>query len=104
MHCEQILRSNISTYLTLLHPYLPDSLLGSPVEPNGVITHYTLYTDYQNGSVTVSTTSATVHTLSPLRPYQTVSVEVSANTSVGEGPRTTSGRFTTDEASEYIRY
>ncbi len=41
--------------------------------------------------------------LTPLRPYQTVSVQVSASTSVGEGPRTPSMEFTTAEASEFTQ-
>ncbi len=71
-----------------------------PAEPNGVIITYTLYVDYLNGTTTNINTTSTPFMLSPLRPYQTVSVQVSASTSVGEGPRTPSMEFTTTEASE----
>ena len=72
-------------------------------EPNGVIITYTLYVDYLNGTTTNIPTPSAPFLLSPLRPYQTISVQVSASTSVGEGPRTLSIEFTTAEASEFIQ-
>ncbi len=72
----------------------------TPAEPNGVIITYTLYVDYRNGTITNFPTPSAPFLLSPLRPYQTVSAQVSASTSVGEGPRTFSIEFTTAEASE----
>ena len=75
-----------------------------PAEPNGVIITYTLYVDYLNGTTTNIATPSTIFLLSPLRPYQTMSVQVSASTSVGEGPRTLSMNFTTAEASECSAY
>ncbi|XP_064407145.1 uncharacterized protein LOC135351979 isoform X2 [Halichondria panicea] len=69
-----------------------------PAEPNGVIITYTLYVDYLNGTITNIPTPSASFLLSPLSPYQTISVQVSASTSVGEGPRTNSTRFTTAEA------
>ncbi|XP_064396201.1 uncharacterized protein LOC135343155 [Halichondria panicea] len=71
-----------------------------PAEPNGVIITYTLYVDYRNGTITKSTTSPERLTFSIyiLSPYQTVSVQVSASTSVGEGPPSNPSRFTTAEA------
>ncbi len=74
-----------------------------PAEPNGVIITYTLYVDYLNGITTNFPTPFEQFIISPLRPYQTISVQVSANTSVGEGPRTLSREFTTAEASEFIQ-
>ncbi len=74
-----------------------------PAEPNGVIITYTLYVDYLNETTTNFPTPSAPFLLSPLRPYQTVSVQVSASTSVGEGPRTPPTRFTTAEASEFIQ-
>ena len=71
-----------------------------PAEPNGVIITYTLYVDYFNGTTTNLPTLFAIFLLSPLRPYQTISVQVSASTSVGEGLRTLSMEFTTAEASE----
>ena len=73
-----------------------------PAEPNGIIITYTLYVDYLNGTITNIPTPSAPFLLSPLRPYQTISVQVSAITSVGEGPRTLSMEFTTAEASEFI--
>ena len=75
-----------------------------PAQPNGLITHYTLYADYGDGSTATPTTMDSMFTISSLKPYQTVSVQVSASTSVGEGPRTETVEFTTDQASEYGRH
>ena len=60
-----------------------------PLIPNGAITHYNVYVNYVDGSGIVSTmTTGTVtnFTLDGLQPYQTVVVEVSASTAIGEGP------------------
>ncbi len=74
-----------------------------PAEPNGVIITYTLYVNYLNGTTTNILTASEQFIVSPLRPYQTVSVQVSASTSVGEGRKTSSMEFTTAEASECIQ-
>ena len=60
-----------------------------PSTPKGVITHYNLYVDYENGSndTFIVEGQATVYNITDLIPFQFVSVEMSANTSVGEGPR-----------------
>ena len=57
-----------------------------PAEPNGRITHYTVYV---NGSVDGSRTSGPVltHIISGLSPAQRVHVKVSASTQAGEGPQ-----------------
>ena len=57
-----------------------------PAEPNGRITHYTVYV---NGSVDGSMTSDQVltHIISGLSPAQLVRVRVSASTQAGEGPQ-----------------
>ena len=57
-----------------------------PAEPNGRITHYTVYV---NGNVDGSRTSGPVLTLtiSGLSPAQLVRVRVSASTLAGEGPQ-----------------
>ena len=60
-----------------------------PSTPNGIITHYTIYVNYTDGSgiFTIQTeSSATSYTLTDLQPYQSVIVQVSASTAVGEGP------------------
>ncbi len=74
-----------------------------PAEPNGVIITYTLYVDYLNGTTTNFPTPSAPFLLSPLRPYQTISVLVSASTLVGEGQPSNPTRFTTAEASEFIQ-
>ncbi len=76
---------------------------GPPAEPNGVIISYTLYVDYLNETTTNFPTPSVPFLISPLSPYQTISVQVSASTSVGEGPRTLSMEFTTAEASECMQ-
>ena len=57
-----------------------------PAEPNGRITHYTVYV---NGSADGSRTSGPVLklTISGLSPAQLVRVNVSASTLAGEGPQ-----------------
>ena len=78
-----------------------------PFAPNGIITHYTLYINYTDGSG-VSTTdtdsSATSYTLDGLQPFQLVVVQVSANTAVGEGPKsgTAAGRAS-EESKTLVR-
>lgn len=73
---------------------------GPPDTPNGDITLYTLYVNYLNGSMNVTyTAQSPPFTVPNLRPYQNVSVQVSANTSVGEGPRSENVVFTTAEES-----
>lgn len=57
--------------------------------PNGVINAYTFYISFDNGSsiVLVDRTLTGTFILEGLLPYQLISVEVSANTSAGEGPK-----------------
>ena len=57
--------------------------------PNGIITHYTLYINYTNGSDISARTvdgQLTLYLLDGLTPYQEVGVSISATTSGGEGP------------------
>lgn len=61
-----------------------------PTIPNGIITGYILYVNYSDGSPVVvlrSDASSTNYTLTNLQPYQLVTVQVSATTASGEGPR-----------------
>ena len=71
-----------------------------PVASHGVITHYTLYVGYNNVSNFNTNSTENIYTISPLSPYQTVSVRISASTSVGEGPLSMSVDFTSDELSK----
>ena len=61
-----------------------------PTVPNGIITGYILYVNYSDGSPVVVLQSGalpTNYTLINLQPYQLVTVQVSATTAAGEGPR-----------------
>ena len=58
--------------------------------PNGVITDYTLYINYTNGSEISTRTidsQFTLYLLEGLTPYQQVGVSLSATNSGGEGPQ-----------------
>lgn len=60
-----------------------------PSTPNGIITSYSLYINYSDGSpiaVLQSDASTTNYTITNLQPYQLVIVQVSASTDAGEGP------------------
>ena len=61
-----------------------------PSFPNGIVTAYTVYIDYNNGTSEVEREmdpSVASYLLEGLSPFQLVGVQVTANTSVGEGPR-----------------
>ena len=63
----------------------------SPTIPNGIITLYTIYADYNNGSnETTFMTNSTERSfiLDGLTPYQLIGVNMSASTIIGEGPVT----------------
>ena len=59
-----------------------------PSVPNGVITAYNIYVDYENGTndTFVVKGQSTTYIITDLLPYQVLSVEISANTTIGEGP------------------
>lgn len=61
-----------------------------PNMPNGVITRYTIYVGYENGSVDAYHVNgnSVAYNVSNLYPFQIINVEISAGTVVGEGPRT----------------
>ena len=79
----QITAFNVSS------PYFALVEWDPPNIPNGNITHYNLYVDYENrtSNTFVIEGQATIYNITDLLPYQFISVEMSANTSVGEGPR-----------------
>ena len=60
-----------------------------PTVPNGVILTYNYYITFENGTsvVLVDRDLTGMFTLEGLKPYELVTVEVSANTSAGEGPK-----------------
>ena len=84
--------TNISSHALLIEWSLPDI-------PNGVITAYTIYINYNNGTSEderVVDGLTLNYTLDHLSPHQLVSVQMTTNTSVGEGPRSTSVDGRTD--------
>ena len=76
--------SMTATYYSFLIQWEP------PLIPNGIITHYTLYINYTNGSeISTRTVDSqfTLYLLEGLLPYQEVGVSISATTGGGEGPQ-----------------
>ena len=59
-----------------------------PYTPNGIIVNYTIYLDYNNGTTDIRITdyNTNEYLLEGLSPHQLVGVEMTANTSIGEGP------------------
>ena len=72
------------------NPYNVSVQWDPPRVPNGIITRYKLYVGYENGSVDVFYVDgeSSSYNVTNLLPYQIISVEISASTNVGEGPRT----------------
>ena len=77
------------TAFNVSSPYFALVEWNPPTTPNGLITHYNLYVDYENGTndTFIIKGQVTMCNITDLLPYQLISVELSANTSVGEGPR-----------------
>lgn len=72
-----------STSFSLLIEWLP------PTVPNGIITHYTLYINYSNGSEIVNIIvdgQFNLYLLENLFSQQLIGVSMSASTEEGEGP------------------
>ena len=61
---------------------------GPPTTPNGIITAYSIYIDYLNGTdeKRLLKPNSLTYSLQQLAPSQLVGVSMSASTSVGEGP------------------
>ena len=59
-----------------------------PNAPNGIITRYTIYVDYENGTQNVFSVDgqSTSYNITGLLPYQIISVDIAASTVVGKGP------------------
>ena len=71
-----------------------------PTTPNGIVTHYTLYINYTNGSkifIKVVESQFSLYLIEGLSPYQLVSVSISATTLGGEGPLSSTVYNTTHE-------
>ena len=60
----------------------------SPLIPNGVITLYTIYADYNNGSSEAFCINETERSykIEGLSPHQLIGINMSASTIIGEGP------------------
>ena len=59
-----------------------------PLAPNGIITLYTIYTNYNNGTSDQFSLNSMERSykLSGLSPHQLIGISISASTIVGEGP------------------
>ena len=71
-----------------------------PYTPNGIIVNYTIYLDYNNETTDLRITdfNANEYLLEGLSPHQLVGVEMTANTSIGEGPRSPIQEIRTHQA------
>ena len=69
-----------------------------PAEPNGRITHYTVYV---NGSGAMTSGPVLTYTISTLLPAQLVRVRVSASTQAGEGPQSNETNGVSQDGSKY---
>ena len=61
-----------------------------PTIPNGIITGYNLYVNYNDRSPITkiqSNSPITSYTVTELQPYQLIRVQISASTVAGEGPK-----------------
>ena len=78
---QNVTVSNCSAYAVLIE-------WESPLVPNGVITLYTLYADYNNGSSGIFDVGAMHRSYKSegLHPYQLIGINISASTIAGEGP------------------
>ena len=85
-------------------PYSLTFDFAPPLVPNGVLTAYTFYVRFDNGTsiVIVDRTLTGRFVLRNLQPYQLVTIEVSANTSAGEGPKSDVDEIRTAQAGIII--
>ena len=86
---------NASSYSVLVQ-WLP------PEVPNGIITHYFIYINY-NGIHHKRQVGADIslYLLEELRPHQMVGIRISASTIAGEGPLSVEKSTMTNEAGLY---
>ena len=75
-----------------------------PRVPNGIITRYTIYVGFEDGSVDVFYVNgvSTLYNITNLQPYQIIGVEISASTSIGEGPRSSIMEVQTAQAGKSV--
>ena len=72
-----------------------------PNDPNGIVTGYTIYINFDSDTseterILVTDGSTSRYTLENLLAFQLVSVQMTANTSAGEGPRSGSVQVRTN--------
>lgn len=88
--------TNASAY-SLMVTWLP------PEEPNGIITHYTFYINYTNGTNEIRPVGvADFYLLEDLKPHQVVGIAISGSTIGGEGPASDPEFAKTNEARTSI--
>lgn len=68
-----------------------------PQAPNGLITSYSFYVIFENGTSRALSGETGVLQLHGLLPYELVAIQVSANTSAGESPRSAINFTRTEE-------
>ena len=82
--------------VSAVSPFAIEVEWSTPTTPNGVIIHYTVYS---NGTVIAEVEGTLMSYLyHGLVPYQQVSISVSASTEIGEGPRSTEVTNRTQES------
>ena len=92
--------------LDVRSPYNVSVEWSPPRVPNGIIIRYTLYVSFEDGSVDVFYVDgeSTLYNITNLLPYQIIDVQISASTSVGEGPRSSSVEVQTAQAGKINLY
>jgi len=63
--------------------------LSPPATPNGEVTAYTFYITFENGTSARISSHVRLLTLPGLLPYELIQLQVTANTSAGESPKST---------------
>ena len=76
-----------------------------PPTPNGIITRYSIYATYDNGSAAILSVNSSInsYSLNALFPDQTVYISLSASTVAGEGPLSDQMAYRTSEAGKMQR-
>ena len=95
-----IVVTNVSSHALLIRWSPPDI-------PNGVITAYTIYVifniPFDYGTVMLDGLTLN-YTLNHLSPHQLVRIQMTANTNVGEGPKSTTANGRTNPSGARFTY
>ena len=82
--------------VTSVSPYAVEVEWNTPTAPNGVIIYYNVYS---NGTLVASVNASFMSYLyHELSPYEQVSICISANTTIGEGPKSVEATNRTQES------